>query len=132
MHNLPTELGFMALSVVVAAVAIGVSWLFYNKKPELPGKVASSQPWLHQLLLDKYRVDEIYEAGLIRPLVVGSRDILWRFVDRILIDGTVNAVGSAATLLGALLGRLQNGDAQVYAMWMVGGLVTILAAVWVG
>ena len=36
---------------------------------------------------DKYYVDEIYDAAIVTPVVEASRGLLWRGVDKGLIDG---------------------------------------------
>ncbi len=45
-------------------------------------------------MLDKYRIDELYGAVIIRPIVLISTNVLWKGMDAALIDGAVN--GSAA------------------------------------
>ncbi len=45
------------------------------------------------ILTNKYYIDEIYDAIIVLPLLVTSREFLWKFVDTLMIDGTVNGVG---------------------------------------
>jgi hypothetical protein len=75
-------------------------------------------------------VDEIYEMGLIQPIVQGSRQILWGIVDAQLIDGAVNGAAAAARWLGTLHGRIGFGKVQVYAICIAAGaalFVTVYA-----
>ncbi len=49
---------------------------------------------LYRLLLNKYYVDEIYNAAIVQPIKQLSTGALWKGVDAGLIDGTVNGVGA--------------------------------------
>ncbi len=116
------ELRGVGISVFVAFAAIAASVWLYRGKDKLYDVVAANFPPVHKLLWNKWYVDEIYEASLIKPLVVTSREFLWRIVDEVLIDGVVNFIGGAATNGARLLGKLQDGDTGNYAGWMVAGL----------
>ena len=71
---------------------------------------------LHRLLLNKYYVDEIYDAVIVQPIKRLSIRLLWRGVDAGLIDGTVNGVGLVVRGWSAVLRRLQTGSVRAYAM----------------
>ena len=77
---------------------------------------------------NKWFVDEIYEAVLLNPIVIGSRQVLWAVVDALLIDGLVNGAAAAATGLGRLHGRLVSGRVQVYALSIAAGAAIIVTA----
>ena len=64
--------------------------------PALPGRIAASASALYELLLRKYYVDELYNAGLGRFLFWGSENVLNRGVDHGVIDGLVDGTGSAS------------------------------------
>ena len=46
-----------------------------------------------RLLENKYYVDEIYDATMIRPIEVRSREGLWKIFDIGVIDGLLHAIG---------------------------------------
>ena len=48
---------------------------------------------MHRLLLNKYYVDEIYDAVIVQPIKLVSTGGLWKGVDAGVIDGAVNGVG---------------------------------------
>ena len=128
-HNAGVEFGLMGLSIGVAGAAIGSTWLLWGGgKDKLYDVFEAKVPALHKVLWNKWYWDEFYEATLIKPLVVGSREVLWRFVDEVIIDGFVNGVAEACKQLADKLGRLQNGDTGNYATVMVGGLFFLLLA----
>ncbi len=61
------ELTLTGVSVVVAFAGLGLAWLFYIKRRDLPDKIANSLGGLYTAVLNKYYVDEIYGAAIIRP-----------------------------------------------------------------
>ena len=75
-------------------IGIGIAYFMYIVKPSLADSISSSLGGLYRLVYNKYFVDEIYDAAVVKPLVSGSRVVLWRGVDAGLIDGAVNGVGS--------------------------------------
>jgi NADH-quinone oxidoreductase subunit L len=76
----------MGASILMAAFGIGLAWLFFQRHPEYPARLASSLRPIHQLLLRKYYVDEIYDAVFVRGLALGGGDAL-DTMDRHVIDG---------------------------------------------
>ena len=80
-----------ALSVAVAAFGIWLAYRFYMGARgirERPRRLAERFPFAYKLLLNKYWVDEIYDATVISGTVKGSR-FLWEFDARV-VDGAVN------------------------------------------
>jgi len=78
------------------------------------------------LLENKYYVDEIYDATIINPVKVGSREGLWKLFDVAVIDGIVNGLGRGITQIGAVVRYLQVGFVRSYAaMILLGALVLI-------
>lgn len=99
-HSL--EISLAALSVTVALVSVGVSYIFYRKKKELPGKVVSKIPKIHQTLYNKYYVDELYDKIAVQPVLSGSRGIGW--FDKYIVDAVVNGVGSVTKYVSKING----------------------------
>jgi NADH-quinone oxidoreductase subunit L len=111
----------------IAALGTFVAWTMYaGPARELPGRLAHGFPVLYRFTLDKFRVDELYEAIVIEPLRF-SAYILWRVVDVFAIDGIlVNGVARAVAFVGALVRVAQNGDVQRYAAIMAMAAAVIL------
>jgi NADH-quinone oxidoreductase subunit L len=120
------SLGLMALSAVVALGGIGLAWLMYYHRPDLPGKLAASAQGLYQLSLNKFYVDELYDALLVQPLLGFAQ--FCRILDLHLVDGVVDLVGHVPRLIGARFRPVQNGLVQFYALAMVLGLTVLLFA----
>jgi NADH-quinone oxidoreductase subunit L len=124
--NTSTELGLMALSVLVALGGIFLARSFFLKNPASADALATRFAGIHRVLLNKYYVDELYDAVIVQPIKRLSTVFLWRGLDAGVIDGTVNAVGLVVRGWSAVLRRLQTGSVRAYAMSFFVGVVTIL------
>jgi NADH-quinone oxidoreductase subunit L len=116
----------MAVSIAAAFAGIGIAaFLFLNNRPAADA-IAGRFPGLHRLLLNKYYVDEIYEATVVQPIRIVSEAGLWKVIDVKLIDGAVNGVGQTVSGSSGLLRRLQTGSVRTYAASVFFGVVAIL------
>ena len=68
------ELLLMALSSVIAVGGIGIAWYFFRAKPAAADAVAERAGGLRTLLVNKYYVDEVYDAAIVQP--IGHRSCL--------------------------------------------------------
>ena len=105
------------ISIAVGLLGIGIGWMVFRKRPLLE---------MPRLLENKYYVDEIYDAGLIRPIKEGSRSLLWRFFDVSVIDGLVNGIGRGTAALGGVLRYLQPGFVRSYAAIILLGALAVV------
>ena len=121
-----TELMLMLLSTVVALAGIGIATFFWLRRPDRAEAMATQFGGVHKLLLNKYYVDELYNAVIVQPIKRISSGLLWRGVDAGIIDGTVNGVGLVVRGWSAVLRRLQTGSVRAYAMYFMLGIVTIV------
>jgi NADH-quinone oxidoreductase subunit L len=119
----------LAPGVIVALIGFLTAWWFYIRRPDLPKKLAQSMHGLYTLLLNKYYVDEIYLAVIVRPLLWISTNVLWHTVDEKVIDGAVNGVATGARGLGGELRQIQSGNPRSYATWVVIGAVGVTVLV---
>ncbi|MGH9745967.1 MAG: NADH-quinone oxidoreductase subunit L [Candidatus Acidiferrales bacterium] len=113
--------------VIVGLIGILIAWWFYIRRPDLPEKLAESMHGLYTLVLQKYLIDELYAAAIVRPLLWISTNVLWHAVDEGIIDGTVNGSAKLAREAGSQLRELQSGNARSYATWVVVGAVGVTA-----
>jgi NADH-quinone oxidoreductase subunit L len=122
----PENISLVIISVAAGLIGIGLAAFMYLVKPGLADSISSSLGGLYRLVYNKYFVDEIYDAAVVKPLVSGSRVVLWRGVDAGLIDGAVNGVGSTSQGLGGWVKLLQSGNIRSYATWVLFGAVILL------
>ena len=90
---------------MVSLGGLYLGWAVYKNLPA--GEAGATDPvqgWLggfYTVLKRKYYIDEIYHFIFVRPAVWLSETFTARWMDRIVIDGFLNAVGRGALALGS-------------------------------
>lgn len=144
------EYVLMFVSVGVALFFMFLGYWLYTKKLNVVRSFVKTFPGLHKLVLNKFYVDELYFATVVKFVMVFrlvcakfdssvvdglvnlvgkgtelySRVAAW--VDRIFVDGFVNGVAKTFYATGGGLKRLQSGKIQHYAYGAVLGVVVVL------
>ncbi|MAF09744.1 NADH-quinone oxidoreductase subunit L [Candidatus Poribacteria bacterium] len=122
-HHGTTTMTPMFISVALGLAGMVVGILIYRGKSvdQLNrGNAISALPRA------KWYVDEAYDAAIVRPIHEASRWVLWRFVDKWIIDGIVNASAGAVYAVGGVLRNVQTGVVQTYAALILAGAVVLL------
>ncbi len=125
------ELGALQWPLIIASVGIavaGVAFAFrvYSKSASgerlTPAQRSGS---LYQLVLNKWEVDDAYDAMIVEPGKRAAR-WLWRFADVRVFDGLVRGVGGAVAWLAGRLRGWQSGYVRSYALSMFVGVVVVV------
>jgi NADH-quinone oxidoreductase subunit L len=124
--EVPENPVLMGVSIFAGVAGIALAWLMYVAKPGMADSFAGSVKGLYALVYNKYFVDEIYDAAVVKPVVDGSRAALWKGVDVAIIDGAANGIGARAQGIGGVLRLLQSGSIRSYATWVLLGSVVII------
>jgi NADH-quinone oxidoreductase subunit L len=110
------EIGLMLFSVLLAVAGISVAWRFYVKKPDISSRLAERWSGAHRTLTNKYYVDELYDATVVRGTLAGGRG-LWGF-DKTVVDGTVNGSGWVTRVMAWISAKFDE--------YVVDGLVNLI------
>jgi NADH-quinone oxidoreductase subunit L len=121
------ELMLMGVSTLIAVAGIWCAWQVWVKRRSIAENAAREFAPIHRLLLNKYYVDEIYDATIVQPIHAVSREGLWRGFDVKVIDGAVNGAATIVDSSATLLRRVQTGSVRTYAGSLFVGVVAILA-----
>jgi NADH-quinone oxidoreductase subunit L len=121
-----TELMLMALSVGLALAGIGLASYFWLRNRRAADNLSRQFGGVYRLLLNKYYVDELYNAAIVQPIKLLSTGGLWKGVDAGVIDGAVNGVGGVVRVGSGVLRRMQTGSVRAYAASLFLGAVVIL------
>jgi NADH-quinone oxidoreductase subunit L len=116
----------MILSVCIAASGIYLARWIYLQRTELAVSLAKKYPRVYRLLLNKYYVDELYDAAIVDPTVKISNDVLWKAMDVSMIDGLVNGSAKLVSGISQVLRKIQTGVAQSYAVVFIGGILFVI------
>jgi NADH-quinone oxidoreductase subunit L len=152
------ELGLMALSVAIAASGILFARFLYKdvaRRQALLDRLKQRYDTIHRVVFNKYYVDEIYHATVVRGLIALTRALAWfdlrvvdgavnaaswglrmvagigGAIDRVIVDGAVNGVAGAVLAAGKRVRRIQTGRINTYVMGVAFGVVVLLFVVWV-
>lgn len=140
----------MLLSALIAATGLAGAWRFYVTHPDVPRRAAERSSALHALLVNDYYVDDLYHATIVRGTFaaarefwrvdlrvidafvnawgIGTRVLAWisHIVDKLGVDGAVNATGWTAGEGSFLVRRGQTGLVQNYALLILVGVCAFL------
>ena len=141
------------IGTCAALAGIGLATIIWYK-PIL--KIEKLEPyfgWLAKLVENKYYIDEIYQATIIRAMMIAAAvmywfdrwvidyaivngvayltvvvSAVWGWFDRTIVDGIVNLVGWVTGFAGRCIRHLQTGVAQQYIFLLVVAVVFISLA----
>jgi NADH-quinone oxidoreductase subunit L len=114
----------LALSAVVACVGIILARYMYLVNPGLPNRLSKRYASLYKLLSNKYYVDEIYGAIIVKPFMRLSAFVKGVLEDEV-VDGTVDRVALGTGGASQILRRIQTGYLRSYALAVLMGVVLI-------
>ncbi|HEX6641597.1 MAG TPA: NADH-quinone oxidoreductase subunit L [Thermoanaerobaculia bacterium] len=123
---LSTELMIAAISTLIAIAGWFIARSLYKEK-QLASDVAFEQraPGLARALENKWYVDELYAAIIVRPLAAISR-FFWKGVDAV-IDGIAAMLGYIVRGSGDILRFFQTGNVRNYALMFFIGVIVFVA-----
>jgi len=119
----------MALVSTLAALS-GIAMagsLYMRRKDQETDPLERVKP-AHTLLSQKYYLDTLYEDAIVRKwfhrVFAGTLD----WIERNLVDGTVDFVGWFFRNIGMAIGKFQTGQVQTYATGIAFGVLAIILA----
>jgi NADH-quinone oxidoreductase subunit L len=123
-----TEYTLMAVATIGALLGIAIAYSKYLKKKEIP--VADSEvQGLHKVLSNKYYLDEIYMATIVKPIYMIS-SFAKKYVEKF-ISKAVIGLGGATYALSIKGKKIQNGNIGVYLFAFIFGMVGFLVYVFI-
>jgi len=130
--SLGTEWVLVLVSVAVAVLGILIARRFYlgPQAFALPRRLAERLALIYKLLLNKYWVDEIYDALVVTPI---HRLALfcWRVIDQLIIDTFfVNGAAFSVELTGDLVRFTTTGNVRNYALAVALAIFALAAFLW--
>jgi NADH-quinone oxidoreductase subunit L len=115
-----------ALATGAALVAVILTFRALSPRPFAPATESETpSTGIRGLLYNKWYVDELYDRLFVRPVVNSSR-FLWRWIDQLLIDGTVNATGAITRGVGWIGSLFQTGQVTTYAFVLTVAALAVL------
>jgi NADH-quinone oxidoreductase subunit L len=109
--------------LVMGLIGIGLAYLFYAIRPDLPAATARTFGAIYRFLYNKWYFDELYDFLFVRGINLLGYG-LWKQGDGALIDGLgPDGVSALTRDLARRAGRFQSGYVYHYAFVMLIGVV---------
>jgi NADH-quinone oxidoreductase subunit L len=124
--NVSLELALMIVATALAIGGIALAWSLWLRRRDIVDGLSRRFAGAHRVLLNKYYVDEMYDAAIVHPIHLISEEGLWRGFDVKVIDGAVNGTASMVGGGAWILRRLQTGSVRASAGGVFLGVVVIL------
>lgn len=126
-HDFPTWVLWSPF--VVTLFGFVLAWLMYIRDNGTEKRIAAEGGIFYKFLLNKWYIDELYDAVLVR----GARklgDLFWKMGDIKIIDGFgPNGFAAASLGVGKKLSKFQSGYLYHYAFVMLVGVAGLIAYV---
>jgi NADH-quinone oxidoreductase subunit L len=140
----------MIMSILLAGFGILLAFLFYQWKKISADKIADKVKWLYNFSLNKWYLDEAYDATAISGTISLAKILSWfdnkivdgavngsawlgRFVSKIsglfdtfVIDGFVNFTAFFSGFIGFTLRKIHTGKVQTYLVFVVFAVIILL------
>jgi len=143
---------FQGLGVLAGTVGwVFARWLYKDNRSTIPATLQKKLQGAWTVVYNKYYVDELYDATVVRPSVFLARFLSWfdghiidwlvnfagwitrifanidGAIDKYLVDGAVNALAAVTIESGRALRKVQTGRIQTYLYGaLAGGLAVVL------
>jgi len=121
-----TEITLMSISTGLVIVSIIVAYSIYVLKKTIPASEEANLSPLHKLIYNKYYVDEIYDALIVKPLYALS-SFGNTVIERLGIDQLVNSFGEIVLIKSNYVSKIQSGNISSYLLLMVLGIISVFA-----
>jgi NADH-quinone oxidoreductase subunit L len=125
-EEISIPLSFSMAPVLLAIAGIGLAYVLYYKENERPQKLATALGGLYKTVKQKFYFDEGYLFVTKKIIFDGiAKPAAW--IDKHLVDGTMNGLGWVTTRFSASIKALQSGRIQSYALYFFGGIIALAA-----
>jgi NADH-quinone oxidoreductase subunit L len=122
--NATLEWGLMGASTLIMLIMSSFAIALYKKGPQGGEGLAKSAGGLYNLVLDKWRIDELYQFAVVTPLKKLG-DIFYVTGDRTVIEGVVNEGPRGVYLVTTVLSDIQTGLLRNYIKALFVGLLVL-------
>jgi NADH-quinone oxidoreductase subunit L len=117
----------MGVIVGLTLVMIIIAYVVYVRSRSVPAPDTVTLNAAHRLVRNKYYVDEMYDAIIVKPLNLLSK-VFDTVVEKLVIDNLVNGTGKVVTWGSKTLRLVQTGNTGFYIFAMVISIIILLAA----
>ncbi|MDB5530144.1 MAG: NADH-quinone oxidoreductase subunit [Devosia sp.] len=113
-------------STIAMLIGFVTAWYMYIRSPDMPRRLAETNPGLYQFLLNKWYFDELYNVIFVKPALWVGR-AFWKGFDDQLVDQTLTeGLARRVQNVTSWVTKLQSGYLYHYAFAMLIGIAALL------
>ncbi|HEU5104240.1 MAG TPA: NADH-quinone oxidoreductase subunit L [Solirubrobacterales bacterium] len=110
----------LGIGGLIAIVGIGIAYVLYVRRPELPRQLETRLRPLHTLFANKWYFDEAIDFLVVRPALAIGR-FANRTFERLVVDGLVTGTAETVRGAGGVVRAVQSGFVRSYALLLIAG-----------
>jgi NADH-quinone oxidoreductase subunit L len=110
----------LGIGGLIALAGIGIAYVLYVRRPELPRQLEARLRPLHTLFADKWYFDEAIDFLVVRPALAIGR-FSNRVFERFVVDGLVSGTAETVRGAGGVVRAVQSGFVRSYALLLIAG-----------
>ena len=112
---------FTYMTIILAVLGIGIAYMMYVKKTMDPGKFnKNGESWLYTALTKRWWFPDLYNQISWKLGYGVAKGV--NYIDRQVVDGTVNGLSSAVVGGGDVMSKVQTGHVQDYSSVVLFGV----------
>ena len=112
---------FTYMTIILAILGIGIAYMMYVKKTMDPGKFnKNGESWLYIALTKRWWFPDLYNQISWKLGYGVAKGV--NYIDRQIVDGTVNGLSSAVVGGGDVMSKVQTGHVQDYSSVVLFGV----------
>ncbi|MEF3280348.1 MAG: NADH-quinone oxidoreductase subunit L [Elusimicrobiota bacterium] len=116
---------FIEIAPLLASI-LGMISGFYFTQDNIANKFKEKFIFIHNLVVNKFYIDELYEFLIINPIKNFSA-FIFKFIDRLIIDELiVEGVGRFFYRTGEMTSRIENSNIRSYASYILFGVLIMI------
>ena len=132
-HAGPSELALTGIASSAGLLGFLLAFFLYHRRRDLVPRLRERFHTAYAVLENKYYVDELYAAAIVKSVIGFSRAVLWQLVDAGIIDGSIENSAHAVRDVGGGIRQMQSGNIRSYAGWVaLGAACVVVYMVWLG
>ncbi|HEX5593736.1 MAG TPA: NADH-quinone oxidoreductase subunit L, partial [Solirubrobacterales bacterium] len=110
----------LGIGGLIALLGIGIAYVLYVARPELPRRLEQRLRPLHTLFVNKWYFDEAIDILVVRPALAIGR-FANRVFERVVVDGLVTGTEGTVRGTSGVIRAVQNGFVRSYALLLIAG-----------
>ena len=110
----------LGIGAVISIAGIGIAYVLYIARPEIPAILIRRLGPLHTFLVKKWYFDELIDILIVRPALAVGR-FANRTFERVVVDGLVGGTEDVVGGAGRVVRTVQNGFVRSYALLLIAG-----------